>query len=778
MAIECENCRSSEHFRIQDGVTFCTNCGTESQEHGQETVVDDETIGAFGSAASQLKKKSVRKRSGKKKRRGDRTKKSVQFSSIDVFTFILKGWTEEAIELGASESLKPLVRALWMNYLKQIKMAFTDKPGLSKYPAYRDVQTKIFPQKQGSFISGMHVGHAKKCRKTAKKADLQAALSTDSDEENSREARRRRKKRRREFLATLASDTSDTINSSSFISTDEDVSLPSLANSSTFDSESISTSMQSSSVPPATPSSEQDSSSAAESEDTSGDEADDAQACRQMVLERLTLSKRRSKSVECPTLKLVFALFCMAVLLSDNNTLTLSQLIHFAQCDAISLYNSLKNVPSAMKMSGNQDLKMFTTVAPVSHVGLRKVMKKLGLLIDLKTADFSVDGDQVTVALSRVIRELALPQRLNKIIESAVRKTDLLSLKYTFDKKNPDPVVSADLRALGLLLYALKYLYGLDDISEDLRSATAKKLNEVNVIKRFVFSDWICLSRKRAFLACRYSTEPRQRFNPLFSDRVQESPATLAKSVFDICDQMSRIRTDDKDDKCDKPFHKGDTDRMKKVSAFLKSEFAPEFRKLPTNTVDLSRSKWPLHDFSVHFTATQDILESTDERLTKEDLEDLERLMAMYDQKIGLRCADEKSELVTVRPNIVMTRLESQDLDLQSNLAYIYEEKAKVLEPKLYNFEPTYWRLPIKGRAFFNREAEWNQHLLTCLPESFAWVLRYFAAVAQTTSLDLYRELLHVEQTLLAHDPGYFGPYRKTVDRYSGALVAHAENRL
>ena len=33
-------------------------------------------------------------------------------------------------------------------------------------------------------------------------------------------------------------------------------------------------------------------------------------------------------------------------------------------------------------------------------------------------------------------------------------------------EKNREPFLSLDLRALGLILFALKYLYGLDDISE------------------------------------------------------------------------------------------------------------------------------------------------------------------------------------------------------------------------------------------------------------------------------------------------------------------------
>ena len=53
MDVECEVCRGT-HFYLQDGRTYCDRCNSESQAHGHETVVDEETIGTFqtGMAAS------------------------------------------------------------------------------------------------------------------------------------------------------------------------------------------------------------------------------------------------------------------------------------------------------------------------------------------------------------------------------------------------------------------------------------------------------------------------------------------------------------------------------------------------------------------------------------------------------------------------------------------------------------------------------------------------------------------------------------------------------
>lgn len=41
--IRCETCYEVDGFYVQDGTTFCRHCGTESQQHGHEIVVDEES---------------------------------------------------------------------------------------------------------------------------------------------------------------------------------------------------------------------------------------------------------------------------------------------------------------------------------------------------------------------------------------------------------------------------------------------------------------------------------------------------------------------------------------------------------------------------------------------------------------------------------------------------------------------------------------------------------------------------------------------------------------
>ena len=88
--IECENCQGTD-FEVQNGATFCIICGTESQEHGQETIVDEETMGAFGEHASGLKSKGINKsgRSRKSKSESAKEKYKLSYTSLHIFTYIL-----------------------------------------------------------------------------------------------------------------------------------------------------------------------------------------------------------------------------------------------------------------------------------------------------------------------------------------------------------------------------------------------------------------------------------------------------------------------------------------------------------------------------------------------------------------------------------------------------------------------------------------------------------------------------------------------------------------
>ncbi len=107
------------------------------------------------------------------------------------------------------------------------------------------------------------------------------------------------------------------------------------------------------------------------------------------------------------------------------------------------------------------------------------------------------------------------------------RTTDLADLAQDFPPGGDVPknrgaheIKSPDIRALALLLFGLKYLYGLDDASEEALSESARRTNrdteeDGGGKRKFVICDWIRLSRARLFLAARHCPAIREQV-PIF----------------------------------------------------------------------------------------------------------------------------------------------------------------------------------------------------------------------------------------------------------------------
>ena len=98
-----EVCQLLGQFYLSDGVTFCQGCGAESQDHGQQMVVNEETLGVFDtSVAGTLKTKRIRARKDKAGQRFSENRLAylrafkVSFTTADAFSYILKQVLKDA----------------------------------------------------------------------------------------------------------------------------------------------------------------------------------------------------------------------------------------------------------------------------------------------------------------------------------------------------------------------------------------------------------------------------------------------------------------------------------------------------------------------------------------------------------------------------------------------------------------------------------------------------------------------------------------------------------
>ncbi|XP_054285332.1 TATA box-binding protein-associated factor RNA polymerase I subunit B isoform X2 [Macrosteles quadrilineatus] len=108
----CTVCGGS-NFIAEAGFFFCSECNTQSQDYREE--VYDDYFGTQKVTTRVLQKKTQLKPK-------DQDEK---LTSWEVLNYILKGITEEMIELGAKPSLKIIVLQLWASYLQKLEIAFT-----------------------------------------------------------------------------------------------------------------------------------------------------------------------------------------------------------------------------------------------------------------------------------------------------------------------------------------------------------------------------------------------------------------------------------------------------------------------------------------------------------------------------------------------------------------------------------------------------------------------------------------------------------------------------
>ena len=137
----------------------------------------------------------------------------MSFTTVDAFTFIIRGWVEEVVALGVSPNLRSTVLSLWAKYLGHMHLAFVEDqhyqrqilPGPGLAPSFRDVQVGIYKRRR--LITASDLGHKRAIRSRQKSRKHLVELTDYSildQDDNSREARRVRSKMRRNFHKQLA----------------------------------------------------------------------------------------------------------------------------------------------------------------------------------------------------------------------------------------------------------------------------------------------------------------------------------------------------------------------------------------------------------------------------------------------------------------------------------------------------------------------------------------------------------------------------------------------
>ncbi|XP_005101761.2 TATA box-binding protein-associated factor RNA polymerase I subunit B [Aplysia californica] len=120
MPFSCGVCGNSEYDE-EDGLFFCTECGTQSEELiVKESHNDDGVAGALGHEVKVLKSQETPTTSKK-------SKLGRPWTIYEGFQYILIAQAEALINLGADITLQETAFAIWANYLSKLGIAFCKK---------------------------------------------------------------------------------------------------------------------------------------------------------------------------------------------------------------------------------------------------------------------------------------------------------------------------------------------------------------------------------------------------------------------------------------------------------------------------------------------------------------------------------------------------------------------------------------------------------------------------------------------------------------------------
>jgi len=818
--IRCPRCRGTR-FCVRSGFTRCLDCGQRSEEHGQETELEDEALNALSSKLTKKKLAST----GKRKRARSFLHESqrhrpplVSFNHAEMYAYVFKAWVDEAVDLGCDEDvLKAISTALWARYMGRLKVAFTPKgmdPVLPPKPSMRDLQSKLFKRKM--ILSKKTVKTIYKSQWRQKKVRAEVDCDGMDEDELKITQRRRRRKAIRALFSSGNEDSSEhTSSEDSDVSMESELSDVSRRSSASF-GEFVDDDQHSFSEPPS-PAASQHSSFQSDTAFSPWDEGeasrdsfdssfsrtssvssawDDAlsetieeaqlKKARDRAAEKeahaevnhahvvrnvISQRKRRAKDVEKISEKdarnlnkrNVFACFALATLCCKDSRLTLADLIWLASTGAVSYDTATKNVPPALKLRTLADHNRVqdNLNSPVDQVWLKSAIFRLGCFLDLKMVNFDAH-DNLRNTVERYVREFSLPKCVTgAVLDSLAACPEALDLKQYFTEDNPSSqnnfgLLGADIRALAVILMALKYVFVLDDWSEEVHSAAASRLNrELNEGEQpaFVFSEWFQFSRERLFQAVRHHHVLNKKFTHIFEGRVRLTPEAEVEAVRYEADVL-REQTANIDENITL-----DSKLCKQIGQALSDELdLNQYERTTRVGPDLKCSLTPLHDFALHHA---DQMVQGGDGPTEGQLA-MAKLLDMHNHRLGFNFpGSSKFDLPWRKGHLASTK--NRKMEREEEDVYIETRKPEVTENGLA--ECIYWRVSTRGgiENLFERQSGdrenhmMREQIIKDLPETFSWLLRYFAAHAGLSPVDLLLELQAVERAVAAKDVKFLG---------------------
>ena len=289
------------------------------------------------------------------------------------------------------------------------------------------------------------------------------------------------------------------------------------------------------------------------------------------------------------------------------------------------------------------------------------------------------------------------------------------------------------------------------------------------------------LSRKRAFMACKYSSHFHKYFFKLFPD-VKLSYGAWYSALAKYRIKYSELRNHDAHQLLKDSFYTTEREMAKNLAEkFFTKDFQKAFENAKLEKFQVDGTKKPLFDF------TKDLIENIDDKEKKFEMEGFKDLLEMNKQHIRLKHIQDLENTIqnNDKPSFIMAKfpklMDISKSDAYENVVFTNDLKCQKLENgKSFDYKPFYWRTKLnnlRDKLGYDRKDHHtkitNLYLMSVLPENFAWILRYFSALLDVLPTELYTELVKIETFVDYHQPSFFGNLIRKDGLHNGKQGAH-----
>ncbi|KAH8409708.1 hypothetical protein KR222_002435 [Zaprionus bogoriensis] len=113
--MECDVC-GDRRFQEREGYYYCVECGTKKEQLRAVEISAEDT---FNDTSKQALQRSIRKPKAKEGEGGDN-----DITSWEFYNYVLRGFLEELIHMGAKPELKLMTLQVWAAYMSRMEVAF------------------------------------------------------------------------------------------------------------------------------------------------------------------------------------------------------------------------------------------------------------------------------------------------------------------------------------------------------------------------------------------------------------------------------------------------------------------------------------------------------------------------------------------------------------------------------------------------------------------------------------------------------------------------------